>query len=420
MSTRFLRAPALRTLALAALGLALLALAFAAPSGAQTAAGVPHIKNGAAPKGGVETLQLTELWRRGGEDDEELLFGIITDAEVGPDGNIYLLDAQLNEVKVLSPEGELLRSIGREGEGPGEFRNAQQFTFLPDGNIGVAQVFPGKLIGLTPSGDPAQDVEPGKADPTAGGFFVLVNAESGGGNLVVTGIDLSFDQTTMSQKRHYFVRSYGLDGKQKTEFYGVDRTWVFNDNFKFLESDNDFVWRRFGMSDTGQVVAALQPYEYALSVYGPDGKLERIIEREYETWPRNDRVRQRYQSIMEAQSAQFPNRPTPVLETDEPDVQHLRCAADGTIWVLTSRAIYAPEPGVLALWDVFSAQGEFLKQVKAMAPGDPATDWLFLTDEGLAIQVTGFWDAALAAMGGGGAESEEAAPMQIICYSTKP
>lgn len=415
MSTR-----SLRFFALAALGLALLALAIAAPAGAQTAPGVPHVKNGATPKAGVETLQLKELWRRGGEDDEEILFGIISDVAVGPDGNIYLLDAQLSEIKVISPAGELLRTIGREGEGPGEFRGAQQLVFLPDGTIGVAQVFPGKLIGLNTDGSPAKDVEPGKADPTAGGFFVLVNAESGGDNLVVTGIDLSFDQATMSQKRHYFVRSYGLDGKQKAEFYGVDRTWVFNDNFKFLESDNDFVWRRFGVGPAGQVIAAPQPFEYALNVYSPDGKLERVIERDYETWPRNDKVRARYQSLMEAQSVQFPNRPTPVLETNEPDVQHVRWAADGTIWVLTSRALYTPEPGVLAAWDVFSPSGEFVKQVKAMAPGDSATDWLFLTDEGLAIQVTGFWDAAMAAMGGGDGEDEAAAPMEIICYSTKP
>ena len=272
---------ALAPAALGCLALALVVLTLSQPAVAQTD-GVPHVKNGAAPTGGVETLTLTELWRRGGEDDEEILFGIISDAEVGPDGNIYLLDAQLNEIKVLSPEGELLRSIGRQGEGPGEFQNAQQFTFLPDGNIGVAQVFPGKLIGLKPDGSPGKDLEPGKTDPTAGGFFVLVNAESGGGNLVVTGIEMNFDQTTMSQKRHYFVRSYGMDGAQKVEFLGTERTWVFDDSFKFLESDNDFVWRRFGVSAKGQVVAAVQPLEYALNVYSAEGKLERVIERQYE------------------------------------------------------------------------------------------------------------------------------------------
>ena len=70
---------------------------------------VPRVKNGATPKGGVETLKLTEVWRHGGEDDEEVLFGLITDLVIGPDGNIYLLDAQMMDIKVFSPAGKLLR-----------------------------------------------------------------------------------------------------------------------------------------------------------------------------------------------------------------------------------------------------------------------------------------------------------------------
>ncbi len=379
---------------------------------------VPRVKNAATPSGGVENLTLTEIWRHGGEDDEDVLFGLVTDLAIGPDGNIYLLDAQMMDIKVFSPAGKLLRAIGRQGEGPGEFQGAQQIVFRPDGTVGVAQIFPGKLVGLKTDGTPAKDFEPGKSDPTKGGFFVLINAFSGGGNLILSGIDMTFDQATMTQKRHYFVRSYAPDGAQKAEFLGADRTWIFNDSFKFTEADNDFVWRRLGVDAKGRVVAAPAPYEYAMNVYRADGTLERVIERPYETWTRDARVKQRYQSIMEGQARQFPNRPTPVIETQEPDIQDIRCAADGTIWVLTSRAVYVPEAGVLACWDVFSPTGEYVKQVKAVAPGDPAADWLFMTDTGLALKITGFWDAALAAMGGEDAESA-GAPMEIVCYKTK-
>jgi hypothetical protein len=165
-------------------------------------------------------------------------------------------------------------------------------------------------------------------------------------------------------------------------------------------------------------VAAPAPYEYVVNIYKPDGTLERVFERPYETWTRDARVKARFQSIMESQSAQFPNRPTPVVENQESDIQDLRCADDGTIWVLTSRAVYTPEAGVLASWDVFSPTGEFLKQVKALAPGDPSADVLFLTDSGLAIKITGFWDAALAVMGGEDDESAGLA-MEVVCYKTK-
>jgi hypothetical protein len=241
---------------------------------------------------------------------------------------------------------------------------------------------------------------------------------SGGGNLVLSGIEMNFDQTTMTQKRHYFVRSYGMDAAKKTEFVNADRTWVFNDAFKFTEADNDFVWRRLAVDAKGKVVAAPKPDEYALNIYSADGKLERVIERQYETWTRDDRVRQRYENIMTAQSRQFPPGTTHEIEATEPDVQNIHCAGDGSIWVLTSRAVYTPESGVLAAWDVFSPAGEFVKQVKAQAPGDPASDWLFLTDKGLAIQVTGFWDAALAAMGGEDTD-EASSAMEVVCFRTQ-
>lgn len=42
--------------------------------------------------------------------------------DVDADGNIWVVDRRLHQMLVVSPEGEVLRTIGRNGEGPGEFR----------------------------------------------------------------------------------------------------------------------------------------------------------------------------------------------------------------------------------------------------------------------------------------------------------
>jgi hypothetical protein len=63
-----------------------------------------------------------EVELRVGDVDGDLLFGRISEVEVGPDGNVYVLDRGEAGVRVFTPEGEPLRSIGRRGEGPGEFR----------------------------------------------------------------------------------------------------------------------------------------------------------------------------------------------------------------------------------------------------------------------------------------------------------
>ena len=44
-----------------------------------------------------------------------------TDIAIGSDGTVYIADARSNRVLALSREGRLNKTIGREGQGPGEF-----------------------------------------------------------------------------------------------------------------------------------------------------------------------------------------------------------------------------------------------------------------------------------------------------------
>ncbi len=64
---------------------------------------VPHQSNEAVPTGGKRSIELEELWTVGGTDDEENLFGVITQVLVDEEGLVYLLDQQLSTVSVFSP-----------------------------------------------------------------------------------------------------------------------------------------------------------------------------------------------------------------------------------------------------------------------------------------------------------------------------
>ena len=52
--------------------------------------GVLHVKNGATPSGGVETLDLVEQWRIGGDDEDSVLLGIVTRVLLDKDDNLLL------------------------------------------------------------------------------------------------------------------------------------------------------------------------------------------------------------------------------------------------------------------------------------------------------------------------------------------
>jgi hypothetical protein len=54
---------------------------------------------------------------------------------VGRDGTIFLLDRQVPVVRAYRPDGTHLRDIGREGGGPGEYRQPDGMTTLPDGRV---------------------------------------------------------------------------------------------------------------------------------------------------------------------------------------------------------------------------------------------------------------------------------------------
>ncbi|MFH1754272.1 MAG: 6-bladed beta-propeller [Candidatus Latescibacterota bacterium] len=102
---------------------AIMVLLLCSAFGPANAADVPRTIDNDGPTQGVQPLALHELWRVGGED-EDIMFGRITDLKMHPDGSLYVLDNQLCQVVVISADGEHLRDISREGDGPGEVRRS--------------------------------------------------------------------------------------------------------------------------------------------------------------------------------------------------------------------------------------------------------------------------------------------------------
>lgn len=410
------RIPCLLTLS------ALVALAVAMPAaGAEEVMkdGVLHVVNGAEPAGGRQTLELEELWKVGGEDDEETVFGIINKVLIDDDHNIYLLDAQLSEISVFSPEGELVNTLGREGDGPGEFRGPTDMCFLPDGTIGVLQAFPGKIIKLNLDNTSAGTWPVG--DPTKGAFYIMRGLRAGGGLIVAGGTEQHIDQTAGIVTRETFLSSISTEGLRDQTFASNTMTIKFQE-LEFAEKTLiDGADRRFDVGPDGRVAVAIPRNGYEVSLFNADGTLERVFSREYEPWVRDERAAGIWQRIMETiQSQQAPNAPVSWEDT-EPDVELIRMADDGSVWILNSRAMWTETPGAFTYFDVFSPEGIFEKQVEVVCEGNPQDDMLFFAGDDLAFKVGGFWDAALSRFGGANSaeDDEEAEPMSVTCYRVK-
>ncbi len=392
-----------------------LALVAALPAQAKTVEkdGVKQIMNPAKSKAKAEVVELEELWRIGGDDDE-VLFGVITDVIADRDGNFYLLDAQLNEIQVYAPDGEHLRTIGRAGEGPGEFRGAFNLLLLPSGNIGVLQAFPGKIVGLTPEGEPADAFTLPETEDA--GFKVLFMAQNAGDDLaVVYGFnqpsETGFVQTSVLS---LFDKEAGNERRLHSQASGMDAA-----NPVISEIEWDAFRNRWTAGPDGRVYSAVEFGQYSVNVWNPDGKVAHVVRREYPDHVRTDADKKDLIEIYKGFTRQIP---IPNIKYEIEDawnpVQRIFARDDGTLWVLTSNGSIDQPDGVVGGYDVFDKKGKFARRVTLKGQGDPTTDGQFFVKDRMFV-VTDWLNAMMALQGGAPAEGEadeEAEPMEIISY----
>ena len=95
--------------------------------------GIEYVHNTETPLYPEKSVTFEEELSVGGEEYEMLSqpMRFIVDKE----GRIFISDYQDQAIKVFDPNGGFIRSIGRKGEGPGEFTNLGSQTFLPEGKL---------------------------------------------------------------------------------------------------------------------------------------------------------------------------------------------------------------------------------------------------------------------------------------------
>jgi len=95
--------------------------------------GVTVIKNQKEPLYGEIKFELEEDLSIGSEEDENYFFYRAWHMAVDKKGNIYVVDRSNTRIQVFDKEGQYLRTIGRKGQGPGEFHSPQN-VFVNDQN----------------------------------------------------------------------------------------------------------------------------------------------------------------------------------------------------------------------------------------------------------------------------------------------
>ena len=384
-----------------------------------TLEGVEHVRNGAVPRDGRQTVTLKEVWRAGGEDGD-LMFGLVPRVATDRQGRVYVLDSQLCQVHVFSPDGELLRSLFREGEGPGEVRRPRDLLLTGDGRVGLIQEFPGLVSFVDEAGNPAGRLQVGGAE---GGLSSLTACAAAGDAILLTGTQVSQGEVPEIQLRRNFLERYGPDGLATAQYASNETTYNFS-NFRFAEREHmPPFWWTFDVAPDGTVYTVTDRDKYAITVFRPEGSVARVIERRYEPLRRTDEEFQMYEGMVVSAMAGLPFQPTIEIEHDESVFAYLwrglQLHEDGSLWVLTGRGVRDEQEGVMAVFDVFAADGEFVRQVALAAPQDGMKVGMFLSGADRVLVVKGYLESLAAQFGNGSTfagEDGEAETPEVICY----
>ncbi|HPF36070.1 MAG TPA: hypothetical protein P5571_04435 [Candidatus Krumholzibacteria bacterium] len=386
--------------------LLLAAVAIAQPQTVTDADGTVRVINPETPLGGDVTVPLTELWRAGG-DDPDLLIGAIADLTTAPDGRVYALDGQLSEVQVFAPDGAHEATLGRQGEGPGEFMNGSRLFWTPRGELAVLQGWPGKIVLLQTDGTPG----PNYALPYDGGGFQIVSRGAAVADyLVLSGS--AWAERDGQQMRLAYLRAYGMDGAPVAVYHEAQQPQAFG-GFAFVERDYRDFQARWTAAVDGRVAAALDFDAYRIHVWNADGSLDRIIERPgYAPAPRSDEEHDAFQEAYDMMIQWNPGSTFAVSETHEA-VTQLAFRDDGTLWVQSGNAQWRAGENEFTSYDVYDREGRFARRVHLAGGDDPVDDGVFLGDDRVYV-VTDMLGSLLASFGL--EPGEELAPVSIIAY----
>jgi len=253
------------------------------------------------------SADFAEVFRVGSIDgDVWETFGQIADLAFDAEGNLFVLDRQASQVTMIDREGNFVRTIGSEGEGPGEFRMPMQFTVMHDGRVVVADVGHRSYQIFTPEGEFERMVGMGgggmirignlSPDPSGeavisggGGAVVSMRGGPGGGAAAapetrpIDRVSLLGDEAEVS----VFAEGW-LPPRPEAE------TTMEGGGMRFSMSSGPMTFEPglyVGALPDGGVVFS-DSSAYALKVVDPDGGMSRVLRRPFQPRPVTERMQE--------------------------------------------------------------------------------------------------------------------------------
>ena len=368
------------------------------------------------------TVDMTEVYRAGGVDarEEWAFFGPALSLHASFDGagNLLVLDAMNKRVIVIGPDGQLVRVVGREGEGPGEFQFAKALAVWRDGRFAVPDQDHSAIQVFSPDGELERFIRMDDGDKPLSRALGHdeIRADQSGKRLIAQGVRGVLIE--MAKRMNRFMghqedeTSSGVDDRalETLDFSGdmvisrpILQGWRAPRPELMLSPGDEEDWAKVVASMEDRyfepgfhwdvlpdgTIAYSDSTAYAIKLASPDGSLTDVLRRSLSPQAVSARIRRAtiayHLERLEQSLDRPPSTGLPFMAPDPerrrrrirerrfyheiPVVRGLKATWDGGLWIQRRGEDPWDDDGRI---DVFNADREYLGTLPAGDPGMPA------------------------------------------------
>lgn len=308
--------------------------------------GVTVVKNPREPitKEPLFVLQ-EDLIIKGSEDVEEKMFQNINTLGVNKQGDMYILDEQAGNIKVYDHKGDFLKTIGKKGQGPGEFGLPISLAIMPSQNIIVNDMGQRKILFFDREGNYL------KQSSIADKFLFF-------GPMVTSTGDLVASHTIPQEIPVTELKKFNQKLEPRLTFTSIPVDKPPEINIFVARSLSSLRWT---LTDNDEIIwGDIKNPEYELYVHNQEGILIKKITREYDPLPITAEDKEK---LMEETFGQSPAKDQWDVNFPENYPPYMGFSIDDKGHILVRRyENQKDERGWLV--DIFDSEGRYMAQTR--------------------------------------------------------
>jgi hypothetical protein len=230
------------------------------------------------------------------EGDENYMFGGRVYFNTDDEGNFYVTDWDRRRIQKYDTQGKYLLTMGRKGQGPGEFQNVWIPRFDKDKNLYVTDIANHRIHFFDKEGNfiKQKSIPIGFSCQYINSKGVIIGTQSKTLKEDANGDEIAFifglfnDQIELVTEIHRRKREYKPRGNKSRAQFTAD-LWgedAFKPEMSHFMNGDDFLY--FGY-----------PESYEIKIYNPEGKLTKIIQREFEPIKLSKKHKEKFETFLE-------------------------------------------------------------------------------------------------------------------------